>query len=150
VFLAGRVAQKIIARWGPKATLWPGLLIEAIGLFAMGFVHQDTSYAAGVLAGLILTAVGAGFAWAALFLMASVGVKREESGLASGLINTSQQLGGAVGLAVISTVAAAYTSNLTAHGTAASETAPPRRKTARGEVGVDRADVSPLTGTRGR
>jgi EmrB/QacA subfamily drug resistance transporter len=116
MFVFGRIAQKIIPKLGPKATLWPGLLIEAIGLFTMGFARQDTSYAVGVLPGLILTSAGAGLAWAALFLTASVGVKREESGLASGLINTSQQLGGAVGLAVISTIAAAYTSDLVRGG----------------------------------
>jgi MFS family permease len=67
---------------------------------------------------MLLTAIGAGFAWASLFLVASVGVKPEESGLASGLINTSQQLGSAIGLAVLASLAAAYTKNLVGGGTA--------------------------------
>jgi EmrB/QacA subfamily drug resistance transporter len=116
---AGIWAQKIIAKAGPKLPLWLGLLIVAAGVFAMGFLDPGDSYAAGILPGMILTAIGAGFAWAALFLVASVGVKPEESGLASGLINTSQQLGSAIGLAALSSVAAAYTSDLIGGGTSA-------------------------------
>jgi predicted MFS family arabinose efflux permease len=121
MFLSTKVAQKIIARRGPKLAVWTGLVIDAAGLFVLGFLHADSSYAAGVLPGIILTAVGTGFAWASLFLLSSVGVKPQESGLASGLINTSQQLGSAIGLAVISSVAAAYTSKLVTGGTGAAE-----------------------------
>jgi nitrate/nitrite transporter NarK len=121
MFVAGKVAQKIIARRGPKLAVWLGLLIEAAGLVAMSFIGPDSSYAADVLPGFLLTAVGAGFAFAPLFLIASAGVEPAESGLASGLINTSQQLGSAIGLAVLSSVAAAYTGDLVAHGTGAAE-----------------------------
>nr|WP_296069769.1 MFS transporter [uncultured Actinoplanes sp.] len=105
---AGTVAQKIIAKKGPKPALSTGLLIVAAGLFALGFLDGDSSYATGILPGMLLTAVGAGFAWAALFLVASVGVSPRRAGL----INTSQQLGSAIGPAAISSVAASYTSNL--------------------------------------
>ncbi|WP_127506433.1 MFS transporter [Actinoplanes solisilvae] len=119
--VAGTMAQKIIAKAGPKPALWIGLLILAAGLFHLGLLDAGSSYAGGVLPGMLLTAIGAGFAWAAMFLVASVGVQPEESGLASGLINTSQQLGSAIGLAALSSVAAAYTADLIAGGTGANE-----------------------------
>ncbi|NMO52344.1 MFS transporter [Actinoplanes sp. TBRC 11911] len=119
--VASTFAQKLIGKAGPKAALWPGLLIIAGGLFWLGFVHPTSNYAGDFLPGMLLTAIGAGFAWASLFLVASVGVKPEESGLASGLINTSQQLGSAIGLAILASVAAAYTSSLVADGTPAND-----------------------------
>lgn len=119
--LAGTLAQKIITKGGPKPALWAGLLILAAGLFHLGLLDADSSYADGVLPGMLLTAVGAGFAWAAMFLVASVGVRPEESGLASGLIDTSQQLGSAIGLAALSSVAAAYTLDLVDSGIPANE-----------------------------
>ncbi|NMO55340.1 MFS transporter [Actinoplanes sp. TBRC 11911] len=70
---------------------------------------------------MLLTAIGAGLAWAALFLTVSVGVHHGESGLASGLINTSQQLCSAIEVAVISSVSAAYTSSLIRGGTSPSD-----------------------------
>jgi predicted MFS family arabinose efflux permease len=121
MFVAGRFGQRVIAKAGPKLAVWAGLFIEAVGLFTITFLDADSSYAGGVLPSMIITSIGAGTAWAALFLMASVGVKREESGLASGLINTSQQLGGAIGLAALSSVAAAYTSSLVSDGVSANE-----------------------------
>jgi EmrB/QacA subfamily drug resistance transporter len=121
MFVAGRLGQKIIARTGPKFTVWVGLFIEAVGLYLITFLDENTSYAAGVLPSMIVTSIGAGIAWGSIFLMASVGVKREESGLASGLINTSQQLGGGIGLAVLSSVAAAYTTHLVTDGAGAHE-----------------------------
>ncbi|GIF74633.1 MFS transporter [Asanoa siamensis] len=121
MFVASRFAQRIIAKAGPKATLLPGLVILAGGLFALSFSDANSSYAAGVLPGMLLTAIGAGLAWAAMFLTASVGVQPGESGLASGLINTSQQLGSAIGVAIISSIAAAYTSDLVGRGAGANE-----------------------------
>jgi MFS family permease len=121
MFVFGRVSQKIIARTGPKLTVWLGLFIEAVGLYLLTFLDADTSYAAGVLPSMIVASIGAGIAWGSIFLMASSGVKREESGLASGLINTSQQLGGALGLAALSSVAAAHTSSLLGDGVGANE-----------------------------
>ena len=119
--VAGTLAQKIIAKGGPKPALWIGLLILAVGLFHLSLLDVDSSYAGGVLPGMLLTAIGAGFAWAAMFLVASVGVRPEESGLASGLINTSQQLGSAIGLATLSSVAAAYTLDLIDSGVEAND-----------------------------
>ena len=119
--VASTFAQKLIAKAGPKAALWPGLVIIAGGLFLLSFLGAGDAYASSFLPGMLLTAIGAGFAWASLFLVASVGVKPEESGLASGLINTSQQLGAAIGLAILASIAAAYTKNLVGSGTGAND-----------------------------
>jgi EmrB/QacA subfamily drug resistance transporter len=115
------VAQKLMPRFGPKHLMWIGLLITAVGMYMFSQQGPTDSYATGVLPGVILTAIGGGFAWGGLFLVSGVGVKPEESGLAGGLINTSQQLGTAVGLAVLSSVAAAYTKSLTGSGTAVND-----------------------------
>ncbi|NMO56154.1 MFS transporter [Actinoplanes sp. TBRC 11911] len=118
MFLSAKLAQKLIAKRGPKLVVSVGLVIDAAGLFLLSFLNGHSSYATDVLPGMVLTAVGMGFAWSSLFLVSSVGVAPHESGLASGIINTSQQLGSAIGLAVMSSVAAAYTSDLLAGGTA--------------------------------
>jgi EmrB/QacA subfamily drug resistance transporter len=119
--VSASVAQRVMAKFGPKHLMWIGLLITAVGMYMFGQQSPTDSYAAGVLPGVILTAIGAGFAWGGLFLVSSVGVTAEESGLAGGLINTSQQLGVAVGLAILSSVAAAYTKSLIGSGTAVND-----------------------------
>ena len=121
--VAGGVAQKLIAKFDPRPTLVVGLLFVAGGLFSFHSLPPDGSYVANVLPGLLLTAIGAGLSWATLFLLATMGVPVEDSGLASGLINTSQQIGAALGLAAMSTVAAAYTASLLPQATTAVEQA---------------------------
>jgi len=113
--VAGGVAQKLITRFDPRPTLVAGLVLVAAGLFSFHSLPADGSYAANVLPGLLLTAAGAGLAWATLFMFATVGVRTGEAGLASGLINTSQQIGSAIGLAALATVATAYTAGVLPH-----------------------------------
>jgi EmrB/QacA subfamily drug resistance transporter len=109
---AGSVGQKLIGRTGPRLLLVVGLLLVAAGLLTFVRLPVDGSYAADVLPGMLLTAVGAGLVFTPVFMVATTGVAAEESGLASGVINTAQQLGAALGLAVISTLAAAHTAHL--------------------------------------
>jgi MFS family permease len=113
--IAGSViSQRLIARFGPKAVLAGGLLTGAVGLLWMTTLTADASYWGGFLPGLVLLALGIGNAFVPLTLIATSGVAPADQGLASGLFNTSQQIGGALGLAVLSTVAASATKN--AHG----------------------------------
>jgi EmrB/QacA subfamily drug resistance transporter len=112
MILASGVAQQLLRRFDPRPILVVGLMLNAAGLFSFHSLPVGGSYASDVLPGLLLTAAGAGLAWATLFLQATNGVPGEEAGLASGLINSSQQLGSAIGLAVAATVAAAYTAHL--------------------------------------
>jgi EmrB/QacA subfamily drug resistance transporter len=113
--VAAGMGQQLMRRAGAKITLIVGLAFITAGLLLLSNLHADSSYAAGILPGMLLTAIGAGFAWATLFMVASAGVSAEESGLASGIINTSQQVGAALGLAVLSSIAASHTSGLLGH-----------------------------------
>jgi predicted MFS family arabinose efflux permease len=109
---AGTVAQRLVGRISPRVPLGVGLAFVAAGLFTFTRLPAHGSYAADVLPGMLLTAIGAGLAWANLFLVATTGVSHEESGVAAGIVNTSQQVGAALGLAVLSSIAAARTSHL--------------------------------------
>jgi len=117
--IAAGLAQKLIARFDPRPTLVVGLLLVSAGLFSFRSLPPDGSYVTHVLPGMLLTAAGAGLAWATLFLLATINVPVEEAGLASGLINTSQQIGSAIGLAALSTVAASWTAELLQEATTA-------------------------------
>jgi EmrB/QacA subfamily drug resistance transporter len=109
---ANSVGQRLLKRFEARYTLVAGLVLSAAGLFSYHSLPVDGSYVSDILPGFLLLAAGAGLCWAPLFLFATNGVPAGEAGLASGLVNSSQQLGGAVGLAVASTIAASYTAHL--------------------------------------
>jgi len=106
------IGQKLVRRFDPRLILAAGLLIVSGGLFAFHSLSVHGSYPADVLPGLLLTAAGTGLGFATLFFLATANAPVQEAGLASGLINTSQQLGSALGLAVLSTIAASHTASL--------------------------------------
>jgi EmrB/QacA subfamily drug resistance transporter len=108
------ISQRLMARFGVKAVLAGGLALGTVGLLWMTMLTPESSYIGGFLPGVVLLALGIGNAFVPLTLIATGGVAPEEQGLASGLFNTSQQIGGAVGLAVLTTVA-----NGATHGTSA-------------------------------
>jgi EmrB/QacA subfamily drug resistance transporter len=114
MMMAGGLAQRLIGRTGPRLPLIVGLLLVAVGLLTFVRLPVNGAYAADVLPGMLLTAVGAGLVLTPAFMVATTGVAADESGLASGVINTSQQLGSAIGLAVISSLAAGHTAHLLA------------------------------------
>jgi EmrB/QacA subfamily drug resistance transporter len=115
--VAAGVTQKLAKAVGVRIPLAAGLVILAAGLFTFWHLSAGGSYVADVLPGMIVTAVGAGMAWAIIFLVATAGVSHEESGLASGIVNSAQQVGAALGLSVLSTIAATRTRGILAHGT---------------------------------
>ena len=86
-------------------------LFVAAGLFLLGHIPVDGTYWANVFPGLALVAVGMGGTFVTATIAATSGVPGDEAGLASGLFNTSQQIGGAIGLAVLSGVATSHTAN---------------------------------------
>jgi predicted MFS family arabinose efflux permease len=112
--VADAAGQRAIAQLGVRAPLVLGLVLIAGGLFTYSGLPVHGSYVARVLPGFILTAAGTGLAWASLFLAATTDVDEGEAGLASGLINTSQQIGSAVGLAALATIAASRTATCSA------------------------------------
>jgi predicted MFS family arabinose efflux permease len=99
------LSQRLLARFGVKAVLAGGLGIGTLGLLWMTMLTPDSSYIEGFLPGVVLLALGIGNAFVPLTLLATGGVAPDDQGLASGLFNTSQQIGGALGLAILTTVA---------------------------------------------
>jgi len=116
IFLTAGLASNVVTKIGVRPTLTAGFLFAAVGLGWFTQVSADGSYAADVLVPSILVAIGIGLFFVSGTLAATAGVKAEESGLASGLLNTSQQVGGALGLAILSTLAADKTADSLAAG----------------------------------
>ncbi|MEV6121587.1 MFS transporter [Streptomyces sp. NPDC052077] len=100
------VAIRITAAHSPRASLVPGALLAAAGLAWFSRTGPDGGFLTDVLGPSLVTSVGAGLVLAPVAAAATTGVTRDEAGMASGLLNSSRQLGGCVGLAVLATVAA--------------------------------------------
>jgi EmrB/QacA subfamily drug resistance transporter len=105
IIVTAGVASQLVTRLGFKPVLMLGLLLVAVGLVWFGQVSVGGSYVGDVLFPSIIAGAGLGFSFVPVTIAAVAGTKEDESGLASGLINTSQQIGGALGLAVLSTIA---------------------------------------------
>jgi MFS family permease len=113
---ASGIAQALVTRIGVKPVLAAGMMLLGVGLVLFTQVSVDGSYLADLLPGFILVGVGLGFSFVPVSIAALAGVAGKEAGLASGLINTSQQIGGALGLAILTTVSTTRTDNLTPTG----------------------------------
>jgi EmrB/QacA subfamily drug resistance transporter len=98
-------ASQLTTRLGFKPVLMGGMLLVAIGLVWLSQVPVDGTYLADLLGPMIVVGAGLGFAFVPVTIGAVAGTKAHEAGLASGLINTSQQVGGALGVALLSTIA---------------------------------------------
>jgi MFS family permease len=114
--LSAGASARLVARFGIKPPLVAGLLLAATGLALLGQVPVDGHFVQDVLPGGILLGIGAGTALSPLLLAATGDLPPEESGLASGIANTSIMLGGALGLAVLANLATVRTDHLTATG----------------------------------
>jgi len=110
-----RYSEPLIMRFGAKNTLIPGLALIGIGLALFTLAPPDGSYAY-VLPVILLIGIGVAVCFPALMTLAMSGATQEDAGLASGLINTTAQVGGALGLAVLATVSASRTDSLTDEG----------------------------------
>ncbi|MEV6106720.1 MFS transporter [Streptomyces sp. NPDC051940] len=102
---AGGIATRLLPRVPPRVLLVPGLLLAAAGTGWLTRIEASTSYAAGVLPAELLVGVGMGLVMAPAMNYATHGVRDEEAGIASATVNTSQQIGGSIGTAVLNTVA---------------------------------------------
>jgi EmrB/QacA subfamily drug resistance transporter len=114
--LSLQFSEKAITRFGPKAVLLVGLVLVAICLGLFARVPVDGSYVVDVLPAMVIQGVGAGLAFPALMMLAMSGAKPEDAGLASGLVQTTQQVGGALGLAVLATLSATHADRRIADG----------------------------------
>jgi EmrB/QacA subfamily drug resistance transporter len=110
------IAQALVTRIGVKPSLAFGMLLMVLGNLWFTQVSADGSYAVDLLPGFLVIGVGLGFSFVPVSIAALAGVASHEAGLASGLINTSQQIGGALGVAVFSTVSTTRTHHLTNGG----------------------------------
>jgi EmrB/QacA subfamily drug resistance transporter len=110
------LSARLVTWLGVKLPLVAGLVLAAVGLALLGRTPVSGSFAVDVLPSMILIGLGAGMALNPVLLAAMSDVEPEESGLASGLVNTSFMLGGALGLAVLASLAASRTDHLVASG----------------------------------
>ena len=111
---AAIVSTRILPRTGPRPLVPTGLLTAAAGMALLTRIGVDTDYATHVLPALVLIGIGFGMTLASSFATATFGVPARDSGVASAMVNTSQQVGGAIGTALLSTVAASAVTDFVA------------------------------------
>jgi EmrB/QacA subfamily drug resistance transporter len=114
-----RFTARLNLRFGPRATLIPGMVFIAAGLLLFARTPVDGTYVTDILPPMVLLGLGAGLGFPSLMTLAMSGATPSDSGLASGLVNTSVQVGGAIGLAVLATLATERTDGLLADGESA-------------------------------
>ena len=112
------VAAQLVTRVGVKPVLVVGMAMLTAGLVYFTQVSVGGSYLGDLLPGFLVIGVGIGFSFVPISIAALAGVQPSEAGLASGLINTSQQIGGALGIAALSTIATSRTTDAIASGSA--------------------------------
>ena len=115
---ASAVASKLVDRFGPKPVLATGLLVATCGFLLLTRVTGHGDYASHVLPSMIILAAGMGCAFVPVTIAGTSGVAPDDSGLASGLLNTTQQVGGSLGLAILSSVATSRTTSALHAGSA--------------------------------
>jgi EmrB/QacA subfamily drug resistance transporter len=113
-----RFSEPLIMRFGARKTLLPGLAFIGVGLALFARAPVDGNYVRDILPVMILLAIGIGSSFPALMTLAMSGATRSDAGLASGLVNTTVQVGGALGLAVLATLSTTRSDNLIADGEA--------------------------------
>jgi len=105
VIVGATVSQKLVPALGAREVPLIGLGLATLGLLSFLRLTPESSYLTDLLPGILLTAVGMGLVFVPITLIATSGVPSDDAGLVSGLFNTSQQIGGALGLALLSTFA---------------------------------------------
>jgi EmrB/QacA subfamily drug resistance transporter len=116
-----RFTGQLNLKYGPEATLVPAMIFVVAGLLWLARTPIDANYVFDLLPSMILIGLGAGLGFPSLMTLAMSGVTESDSGLASGLVNTSVQVGGAIGLAILATFATKRTEGLLSDGDPAAE-----------------------------
>jgi len=117
IIVAAGASQALVTRIGVRSVLITGMVLLVAGLVWFSQVSVHGSYATDLAPGFILAGIGLGFSFVPVQIASLIGVTHDEAGIASGLINTSQQVGGALGVAVLSTITfTRYDSYLGDHG----------------------------------
>jgi predicted MFS family arabinose efflux permease len=112
IVVGAGLAQPLIKHINVRWVSIGGMALAATGLFVLSGTPADGTYARDLLPGLIAMSIGMGLTFVPVTLIATTNVEAEDAGLASGLFNTSQQVGGALGLAILSTLAADRTTSV--------------------------------------
>ena len=110
IAVGAQISSRILPRTGPRPPLVVGVLLATVGLAWLSQVSPTGSYLADVLGGSVMATFGMGLAMTPMAYAATAGVRPQDAGLASGLLNTSRQVGGSIALAILATIAAARTS----------------------------------------
>jgi EmrB/QacA subfamily drug resistance transporter len=123
IMVGAGVAQPLIRRIGLRNVSMSGVVLATLGMLVLTRLPVHGSYVGNLLAGLIPMSLGMGLTFVPITLLGTSGVSGDDAGLASGLFNTAQQVGGSLGLAILSTLAASQTSSLLRGAGAASRAA---------------------------
>ena len=115
IALCTQAAIRLTGRLGPGPVLAGGMTLIGVGMLLLSRIQADGTWLSDVAAPAIVTSCGIGFAFVPVTIAATAGVRRAEAGLASGLVNTSRQMGGSLGLALLATVASQRTAALAGH-----------------------------------
>jgi EmrB/QacA subfamily drug resistance transporter len=110
------LSEKLIMRFGPRTTLIPGVCLVVVALLLFARTPVEGDYFADLLPPFLLIGIGVGTSFPAIMTLAMSGATPEDAGLASGLVNTSMQVGGSIGLAVLATLSTERTNSLLADG----------------------------------
>jgi EmrB/QacA subfamily drug resistance transporter len=111
IVIGAALAQPLIRAVGPRAVPVGGIVLAAFGLILLSRIPTHGTYLADLLPGLVVMSIGIGLTFVPVTLIATTNLDAADAGLASGLFNTSQQVGGALGLAILSSLAASRTSS---------------------------------------
>ena len=109
IIIASQLSSRLVSRIGPRPVLMLGMLFTAAGFLWMGQLDATSTYANGLLGGAVFATFGMGLSFTPLAMAATSGVPPHQAGLASGVLNTSRQVGGSIGLAALATLATART-----------------------------------------
>jgi EmrB/QacA subfamily drug resistance transporter len=110
-----QIGARLMLRVRPRYLMAPGFLVAAVGMAILAQIKVDSSYAAVLLPGLILMGLGMGTAFMPAMSLSTHGVRPEDAGVASAMVNTSQQVGGSIGTALLNTLATSATTTWAAH-----------------------------------
>jgi EmrB/QacA subfamily drug resistance transporter len=105
LIVSGFISARLVSWFGVKPTIISGMVLQTVGYLLLSRISTSGNYFGGLLVPMLIVALGTGFSFTAINIAGLTGTKKGEEGLASGLINTSRQIGGPVGLAVFLTVA---------------------------------------------
>jgi MFS family permease len=114
--ISSGIASQLFGRIGTKPVIVTGAVIVAAGLYLLSRIPVDGSYVSDILPGILVISLGGGGVFVGVTTAANAGVGEDRAGLAAGLLNSAQQIGTALGLAVLSAVATAHTTSLLSGG----------------------------------